>query len=124
MKDENLARGAKDTKSAMTYGGAYTIAAGTAEVLEFGVAYGPKGEFGCYKTKCTGVVTDLSVSAGFAHTTFSKFDNIPGKSYVVGAGASIPFTEVVSCRFCIMLLIKSHLRTQQTVMVFPYLPPC
>lgn len=55
---------------------------------EAGHAYGPKGEFGCTATGCTGFTTDIGISATVMSGFYYKFDDIEGKSVVTLYGAS------------------------------------
>lgn len=58
---------------------------------EYGVAYGPQGQYGCYITQCRfGFIGDLlSTSVGFAWGTYTRWENIAGTSVVISVGATI-----------------------------------
>ena len=89
---------ARDEDSALTFGvglGAAVIAAAS---VELGIAYGAHDEFGCYVSTCTGLSTEIEISA---FTTIGNYDDyyaIPGDSVVLGAGvgvgAPIPYTPL------------------------------
>jgi len=82
---------ATDTGLAMTWAAGDGIAAGAAESQEFGVVYGPYGDYGCFTTLCAGISVDVSISAFVSVGFYDAYDFVPGSStaFVEGAGAGV-----------------------------------
>ena len=134
--DSSLAQNAQSNGKTMTYGFGGGVSAFATTSYEAGVAYGPSGEYGCYKTACWGIVTDVSLSAwGAFGQLAASFDELQGSSRleVVGgtfdpfklggtvgtvydsSGKVLGFTESVSLGLGLSPILKGGLSCQTWV---------
>jgi hypothetical protein len=94
-----LANSAKAAHRARTFGLGVGIAAGASASVETGVYYGENGEYGCYTSVCSGVVTDVSIEISASFGDFTGIAALTGDGFdlSVGVGYGVAgYTQSVS----------------------------
>lgn len=88
---QKQARAAADSGLAMTVAAGNGIVGLIGEAQEFGVVYGPNGNYGCFSSICAGVAIDVAISHFVSFGFFSAYDNVAGMSTAIieGVGAGV-----------------------------------
>jgi hypothetical protein len=82
-----LAASAQSAHRARTYGIGAGIAVGASVSVETGVYYGESGQYGCYTSVCSGVVTDVSVEISASFGDFTGVAALTGDGFDLSVGA-------------------------------------
>lgn len=81
-----LANSARAAHRARTFGIGVGIAAGASASVETGVYYGENGEYGCYTSTCTGIVTDASIELSASFGDFTGVAALTGDGFDLSIG--------------------------------------
>jgi hypothetical protein len=91
LYDPAIAGAAADANLTMSFGIGAGIAAGNSVGAETGIVYGQAGEYGCYTSVCTGVVTDASINAWGAAGIYLDYASFTGDAISTFQGVSAKF---------------------------------
>jgi len=98
VKDENIAKMAKELGGPVTFGSGFGASLGVAGSVEIGTAYHPDGRFACYETYCGGGDVSLSFQAytGWGFYLPGTWDQLAGESITFNTGMEVelPFTDI------------------------------
>lgn len=93
--------GQTTTSLAYAYGTAITAGIGIAGSQETGVVYGPNGEFGCYRTNCTGIQFSAGADISACTTIDKQFptNGEESRQFAVAVDAIPAFTDATPIGF-------------------------
>ena len=87
LYNPGIADGARNAHRARTFGIGVGLAVGASVSVETGVYYGENGEYGCYTSVCSGVVTDVSVEMSASFGDFTGVAALTGDGFDLSVGA-------------------------------------
>lgn len=86
LYDPALSAAAMNANRAFTFGVGTSISAGSSLSAEVGVYYGETGQYGCYTSTCSGVVTDAGIDMSFSFGNFTEVAALTGDGVDLSAG--------------------------------------
>lgn len=94
--DDGISKNAKNHKypKTISFGLGTSIATGMSKTKETGAVYGESGEYGCYRTTCTGAEIDIAGSVFGTFGEFHNWEDFEGESHGVSVHVSVPGYEL------------------------------